>query len=133
MKKYVDRLGYTTISCSTRIQGRRCVLSLEEQEDDSWDICLIIGATRQAKKYITTGQSHKARYTTTKTNGEGLASLRWALHALSRLLEDVDCGVCITAIGVDSRRHSAYRYLSRFGFTETVFPDGQIGYMAKVK
>ena len=120
-----DAEGLTVISEAARIGGQRVVLSLFRREDrdapDFWNIALLVGATRQAKKSMRATAEWPAHYEGKSTGVAGLRALAWAKGQMDEFQWQRPEAHLVTG-GSDDRRLRMYtRALTRYGFVQGVY------------
>ena len=106
-------------SVATKIDGQRIVLTFfrsgSYDAPDHWNVALLVGATRKAKKAVRQRAEWPDRYDGRATGRVGLKALMWAKNQIDEFQKDRPEATVVVGSS-DERRAGAYRALARYGF-----------------
>lgn len=106
-------------SVATKIDGQRVVLTFFRSDSDDapdhWNVALLVGATRKAKKAVRQRAEWPGQYEGRATGRVGLKALMWAKNQIDEFQKDRPEATVVVGSS-DERRAGAYRALTRYGF-----------------
>ena len=105
-------------SASTKIDGQRVVIALFYDDTDAeaeWNVALLVGATRKAKKGVRQAAWWSHGYTGKTTGRIGLRALKWAMDQIDLFQSEYPDATVVVG-WEDDKRRKAYAALTRYGF-----------------